>query len=119
MKRIILIFFFAAVLFSGCAFHSGLTNNFNSNTTTVELSQKNFKVVDYVTGESACTYVFGLGGLGKNALIESAKADMYKKANLTGSARAIANISVDIKHTTIFFVQKIDVTVSGHVVEFN
>ncbi len=119
MKNVLVILVVSVFLLSGCAFHSGLSNNFNNNVTMVQLSQNNYKVIDYITGKSSCTYVFGLGGLGKSALVEKAKSEMYKKANLTGSARAVANIAVDTKLTTIFFVQVIEVTASGHVVEFN
>ena len=109
---------FAFLFFSGCAFHNGLTNNFNNNNTNVELNQKNYKVVDYVKGNAECTYIFGIGGLSKDALVEKARSEMYRNANLKGKARAISNISVDTKYTIFPIIRKITITVSGHVVEF-
>ena len=106
------------LLMSSCAFHSGLTNNFNNNNTTVELSKNNYRVVDYVQGDAHCTYVFGIGGLNKDALVEKAKSEMYRKANLQGKPRAVANISVDTKYNFFPIVRRMKVTASGHVIEF-
>jgi len=105
-------------LVTGCAFHNGLTNNFNNNNTTVELSEDNFKVVNYVQGDAHCTYIFGIGGLNKEALVEKAKSEMYRRADLKGKPRAIANISVDTKYNIFPIVRRIKVTASGHVIEF-
>lgn len=119
MKKLILLPLFIGLLFfSSCAFHNGLVNNFNNNTTNVELTKNNFKIVDYVKGSSECTYVLGIGGLSKDALVEKARSEMYRKADLIGKPKAIANISVDTKYTSFPIVKKITVTVSGHVVQF-
>lgn len=119
MKRSVFLALVVAMLFfSSCAFHDGLTNNFNHNNTTVELSKKNFRVVDYVKGEASCTYVFGIGGLGKGTLVEKAKARMYKKADLMGEARTVANISVDTRYSFFPIIRKMTVTASGHVIQF-
>jgi len=109
---------FGLLFFASCASHNGLVNNFNNNNTTVELSEKNYKIIDYVKGDASCTYIFGIGGLSKQALVEKAKSEMYSNAELQGQARAIANISVDNKYSLFPFVGKMTVTVSGHVVEF-
>jgi hypothetical protein len=109
----------ALLFLSGCAYHSGLTNNFNNNNTNVELNQKNYKIVDYVKGDANCTYIFGIGGLSKDALVEKARSEMYRNAQLKGEARAITNIAVDTKYSIFPIIRRMTVTVSGHVVEFN
>jgi len=119
MKKLRLLpLFIGLIFFSSCAFHSGLVNNFNNNTTTVELSKNNFKIVDYVKGSAHCTYVFGIGGLSKDALVEKAKSEMYRKADLQGKAKTIANISIDTKYSSFPIVKRVTVTASGHVVQF-
>ena len=119
MKKLKLLpLFIGLIFFSSCAFHSGLVNNFNNNTTKVELSKNNFKIVDYVKGSAHCTYVFGIGGLSKEALVEKAKAEMYRKDDLQGKAKAIAYISIDTKFSTFPILKKVTVTASGHVVQF-
>ena len=50
-----------SIILSSCAFHSGLTNNSNLHNTTVQLSQNNFRVVQYVTGSSYAEYFIGIG----------------------------------------------------------
>ncbi|NHB70312.1 DUF6567 family protein [Perlabentimonas gracilis] len=118
MKKLALVFIVAMFMLSGCAFHNGLTTNQNNHTTEVVLSQKNFRVVESVRGESEARYIFGIGGLARNAMISEARASMLAKANIVGTSRAIVNETVEIKRSIFPFVSKYKVTVSGHVVEF-
>ena len=114
-----IFFILVSVLLSGCGMHSAMVSNINSNVTNVELSRKNFKIVDKVSGQSTATYILGIGGLSNKALIEKAKANMLSKAELTGSAKAIVNVTTE-SHVSIiypFFFQR-TVTVSGHIIEF-
>jgi hypothetical protein len=104
---------------TSCAVHSGLTSNYNSHNTTVELSKANFKVISYVIGSSSAQYFITFGGLNKDALIESARKNMLEKANLIGKSRAVINETVEIKRKTILLFTEIKVTVSAHVIEFN
>jgi hypothetical protein len=109
----------AASLLSGCGFHAGMTRNVNNSNTQVELSRKNFKVLERVSATSTNIYIMGFGGLANKSLIEKAKQEMYAKANLAGSAKAIVDITVE-EHQSIItplYRQK-TVTVSGHVIEF-
>ena len=106
------------LLMTSCAYHSGLVNNFNNNNTTVELSENNYRVVDYVKGSASCTYVFGIGGLDKATVVEKAKAEMYSNANLNGKARAIIYTNIDTRYTFFPIIRKMTVTASGHVIEF-
>jgi hypothetical protein len=108
-----------SIILSSCAFHSGLTNNSNLHNTTVQLSQNNFRVVQYVTGSSYAEYFIGIGGLNKFALIESARKNMLENANLIGSSKAVINETVEMKITSVLLYSKITVTVSAYVVDFN
>lgn len=104
---------------ASCGIHSAMVGNINNNTTNVELSENNFKVIEKVSGKSNATYVLGFGGLSNKALIEKAKSKMLEKANLIGGSKAIINLTTE-SHTSIvyplFF--KRTITVSGHIVEF-
>jgi hypothetical protein len=112
-------FLLILILMTSCGIHSGKISNINNNNTNVELGKKNFKVIDRVSGKSTATYVLGIGGLSNKALIEKAKIKMLENASLTGSSKAIINVTAE-SHTTLvfpFFYQK-TVTVSAHIVEF-
>jgi len=117
--KILSIVVFTSMLMASCGIHSGLVGNINSNTTNVELSENNFKVIERVSGQSTATYVFGIGGLSNKSLIEAAKSKMLESANLTGSSKAIINVTTE-RHISLvvpFFYRK-TVTVSAHVIEF-
>jgi len=118
MKKILFLLIGIAFLFSGCAIHDGMTSNYNNHTTEVVLSKKNFKVIESVQGESEVTYIFGVGGTLKKAVIAEARANMFSKANLIGSSKAIINETYEIKYSLFPFVGKYKVTVTGYVVEF-
>lgn len=103
---------------TSCGIHSGLTSNSNVHNTTVQLSESNFKVIDYVSGSSSVSYFLGIGGLRKAALIESARNNMLRNSNLIGKPRAVINETVEIKRTTYIFMTEIKVTVSAYIIEF-
>jgi len=120
MKKNIVFLATIALIFAGCqATHNGLTSNSNLHTTDVVLSKKNFKVIARVKGEAKATYIFGIGGFSKNALIQEAKTDMFSKADIIGSAKAVINETVEIKNSFYLgFVITKKVTVSANIVEF-
>lgn len=108
------------VLLSSCGFHSGLTTNQNTSQTTVELSDANFEVVKKVSGNSSASYVFGIGGFSKVALIERAQADMLNEIDLKGTSRALINKTVEVHNSNVLgivYIQK-TVVVSAYVIEF-
>jgi len=121
MKTIKLLFIVmvSALFITSCGYHHALVGNLNTNVTNVELSRQNFKVIDKVSGTSTATYIFGIGGLSNRALIQRAKANMLRNADLTGNARAIVNLVTE-NHVAIFYPVffRRTVTVSGHIVEF-
>lgn len=107
-----------AIIFTSCmASHEGMTSNANLHTTEVVLSKKNFKVIARIKGEAKATYIFGIGGFSKAALIATAKADMLAKADIVGGA--IVNETVEVKNSFYAGVVIIKrVIVSANIVEF-
>lgn len=118
MKKLLLAAGVSVLMLSSCSMHNGLTTNANLNTTQVVLKDNNYKIIQSIQGESEATYIFGIGGLLKNAMIAEAKADMLKSVDLLGKSRAIINENVEIKHTFYPFVTKYKVIVTANVVEF-
>ncbi len=117
MKKIFLYFIFVC-LFTSCGLHQGLTNNTNIHSTEVVLSQRNFRVVSNVKGESNALYVLGIGGFSTNAMIAEAKAQMLSKADMIGKSRAIINETVEVKNSFYLIAWTRKVTVTAQVIEF-
>ena len=118
-----LIFCLIATLsLTGCWIGRHSTLNSHSNTSStiarVDLNKANFKVVGYAKGSAQCTYILWYGGMKRDALLENARADMFKDANLVGESRVILNENIDIRHGYGFFKRTVLVTVSGYVYEF-
>lgn len=121
MKKIGTLFLalFATFFLSGCGYHVARVANLNNHTTEVELSRRNFVVVEKVVGQADASYIFGIGGISEKALIENAKADMLREVELIGSARAIINETTEEHYTFVYPVYfRKTVTVSAFVVEF-
>lgn len=119
MKKLIL---FAASLIimmfaTGCGVSSYMTTNQNQNTTNVVLSSDNFEVVKTLDTTVESTYIFGIGGLSRKALISNAVSELSEKANLTGS-QALININVHVHNRIILIWSRKTVVVSGTVIEF-
>ena len=106
-----------ALLTTSCGVSRQATDNRNVTQTEVVLAKKNYKVVGMVTGESSQNYWFGIGGLSKKSLGESAMSDMYKNANLTGS-QAIINVNVSYKNKIILVYTGAKAIATGTVIEF-
>ncbi len=118
MKKLIILVG-VVLLLSGCGINSAFVFNQNSQSTVVELGEKNFKIVDKVVGQSTATYYLGFGGMKNKALLEMAKADMYDKALIKGTSRAIVNQTYERHITNLYpFYYKITFFVSGYVIEF-
>lgn len=101
-----------ALMLPGCAFHSGLMNN------SAALSNANFSYVSQnVSGTASATYIFGFGGMSRQALVAEAKKDMLRTP--LKSNQAIANTTINFKHTIIMGVyMQYTCTVTADVVEF-
>lgn len=105
-------------LVSSCGVQKHNSINTNQSSTTVELSRKNFKVIQKVTGSSTASYFIGFGGLHNKNLLELAKNEMYSNANLAGTSRAIINMTTEEHVSIVFFTVTKTVFVSGYVIEF-
>lgn len=118
MKKLTFLLLGSVLLLSSCGIHIQPTLNLNNHNTEVVLTKKNYTVLAKVSGESEATYIFGIGGLRKQAMIAEARAQMLTKADILGGSKAIINETFEIKHTFFPFVRKYKVTVSGHIIEF-
>ena len=99
-------------ILSSCAVHSGLMSN------SAQLSHANFKYVQKdLCGTSQTTRVLGFGGVFKADMVEKAKKDMLKEYELKAN-QALANVTVDWKHSRYLLVKFTKCTVSADVVEF-
>lgn len=96
---------------SSCATHWGMM------TGNASLSSNNFKMIKIASGTASTTKIFGIGGLAKDALVLSAKKDMLQN-NPLKEGQALANVTVDIKNSIIFFVMTEKVTVTADIIEF-
>ncbi len=102
-------FFF--LLLSSCAYHMG---GFSGNSVD---DLKNSELVDIGIGKAKATRIFGIGGLGKEALILEAKKDLYKNYPLR-KGQAYANISFDIRNALYLIVTQSKATVSADIISF-
>lgn len=114
MKKLITISIIAILIsgLSSCAIHSGYMNN------SAALSQANFSYVKQNIGGTSHTFkVLGIGGLGKDALVDIAKNDMLENDTLQ-SNQALVNVSVNWKNSSFIVANRITCTVSADIVEF-
>jgi hypothetical protein len=98
-------------LLSSCAIHTGMM------TGNASLSANNFKTVKMASGTSETIKIFGLGGLGKDALVLEAKKDLLQN-NPLKEGQALANVTVDFKNSFLIIVMTEKVTVTADIVEF-
>lgn len=108
-----------SMILTSCGVNNSIILNHNQNSTQVQLSSDNFRVIDKVTGSAEVEYIFMIGGLDKRQLYENAYSAMVSKANLTNAPRALVNIVTEehIGGVPPFYYKR-TVTVSAHVVEF-
>jgi len=107
-----------SILFlSSCGMNAGYIANVNN--TQVILDEANYTYVGSATGEATSVWVFGIGPLGAQALVQKAKDDLASKVNLYDGARALANMTVDekVRMITPLFIQR-TAYISADVVEF-
>ncbi|NEN25676.1 hypothetical protein G3O08_19470 [Cryomorpha ignava] len=121
MKKIPTILFVAVVslMLSSCGVNSALILNNNQNSTMVQLSSNNYKVIDKVSGSAEVEYILLFGGLNKSQLYENAYSAMVEKANLVNSSKALINIVTEehIGGVPPFYYKR-TITVSANVIEF-
>lgn len=106
-----------SLLCTSCGLSRQATGNTNITQTEIVLAKKNYKVIGTVTGESNQNYWFGIGGLSKKSLRESAMSEMYKNANLTGS-QEIINVNVSYNNKFILIYNGAKAKATGTIIEF-
>lgn len=102
---------------SSCSVSRESASNHNVTQTEVVLAKNNYKVIGMATGESVQNYWFGIGGMSKKSLGESAMSDMYRNAALKGS-QAIINVNISYKNKYILIYNQSKATATGTVIEF-
>lgn len=100
-------------LLSNCAMHTGYMVN------SASLSNNNFTYVKKdVSGSAKATYIFGLGGLAKMALVDVAKKDLLSENPLKDN-QTLVNLTVNWKNTFVLpFAVTNRCTVTADIVEF-
>jgi hypothetical protein len=107
------------LLFNSCGISSALVINDNQNSTQVQLTTNNYRVIERITGSAEVEYVFLIGGMGQRQLYENAYSAMLQKANMTGGSRAIINVMTEENVSGFFpFFHTRTITVSAYVIEF-
>lgn len=120
MKRFTTLFVSLVVvtLLTGCSITSNPTKNVNLTQTNVVLQKDNYEIVKTVTAEVSQTYVFGIGGMSRQALRDNAIAELTEKANLKGS-QALINVTVKSDVQFAFIWAKRTFRAYGTVIEFD
>ncbi len=96
----------------GCAFHAGSYDG------AAELSSGNFEIVGFAEGSAEATYVLGLGGNQREAIVSEAKRDMYRRYPLK-KGQAFGNITVNRKIGFYIIVSRAKYTVTADIIQFD
>ena len=110
----------SACMLTSCGLNSGLVNQLTlyGNNTQVVLQEANYRIIGQVSGTAADSYILGIGGFKKN-LVELAKNDMYRKAEMEGKSRAIINMGLERHKSRILMLYSThSITVHGTLIEF-
>lgn len=119
MKKILyFIFACGAMMLTSCAVNTTSYQNVDEVNTVVDLSNVDYEIIGTVEGKSKQTYVFGIGGLSKKSMVENAKADMYKNANLQAN-EAIIYPTTTTSVQSYVVVDIVTATATGYKVKFN
>lgn len=117
LRQIILLSMLSVSILS-CKTTSFVSTVGNINTTKISLSEANFKVLGSYTGTA--TTKKKLANIKNNeGLVAAAKADLLKKAEkdgvvLTGGARSLSNIVIDVVENS----DRVTCTISAEIIEF-
>ena len=117
-KYFLLLAALMCLLFSSCGISREAASNSNLLQTQVVLQKKNYRVIGTVTGTSKQNYFFGIGGLSKKSMTESAISDMMKKADLMGGSRAIINVNIQYKSKLILVYNQMTAIATGTIIEY-
>lgn len=114
MKKILHLFMLCLfVAITGCNLNTTSYTNVDAVNTVVDLSNVDYEIIGIVEGYSEQTYVFGIGGLSRKSLVDNAKADMYRNANLK-EGEAIIYPSTTTSVTSYLVVQFVRAKANGY-----
>ena len=99
-------------VFSSCAFHRGTFIG------SASINNNQFRIAGMANGTAEASYIIGLGGLSKEALVYEAKRNLYSRYPLT-KGMALGNVTVDFKTTWLLFILKRRVHISADIIDFN
>tara|TARA_B100000029_G_C16733700_1_gene651747 strand:- start:84 stop:434 length:351 start_codon:yes stop_codon:yes gene_type:complete len=115
MKIKLILITLSTLFVTSCGINGGAMEGAH---TLVELRDGNFSYVQSVSAKASSSWIFGIGPLGKSALVGTAKKNLMRNANLSDS-QTIANMTIDSKLTTYFGIFTIKtVYVTADVIEF-
>lgn len=118
-SKILILSAILMVSLNSCGVGAAYVYNLNANNTEVRLSQKNYEIVDRVTGQSEVDYVLVFGGMKKRQLYANAYSKMMENADLSSGSKAIVNVVTEEHLGGVPpFYYKRTITVSGNVIEF-
>lgn len=103
----LLLIAISTVLLGSCAFHSGQF--------VADIPDTAVEHIDIATGVATTTKIFGLGSVGKDALIREARQEMINNRPLV-DAESYNNYTIDIKRTNFIIGWKTKVTMSADVI---
>ena len=114
MKKVIyFLFACVAMMLTSCAYDATSYSNVDEVNTVVDLSNAEYEILGTVVGSSKQTYIFGIGGLSKKSLVENAKSNMYKNANLQANEAIIYPIT-STKVQNYLLVNIVETTATGY-----
>ena len=100
------------IMVLSCAIHTGVMSN------SAQLSHSNFTYVKKgLYGTCQTTRILGFGGVFKADLVEEVKKEMLADYELQAN-QALANVTVDWKHSRYILVKTTKCSVRADVVEF-
>ena len=99
-------------IFSSCAMHTG------EMLSSASLSTSNFSYIkNDVLGTAKATYIFGIGGLSKRALVNNAKKQLLESNPLKNN-QTLANITINWRTTFFLLGFSKRCTITADIVEF-
>jgi hypothetical protein len=110
MKNLLILITLFSI--TSCAFHSGTFNG------SAAINNNQFRIAGTAHGTAKTTLLLGLGGLGKEGLVQEAKKNMHAKYPLQ-KGMAWGNVTVDFKITYVLIVRTTKAIVSADIIDFN
>jgi len=121
MKKVIVVAVALGGLFllNSCGISTALVMNDNQNSTQVQLTSNNYKVIERISGSAEVDYILLIGGMKQRQVYENAYSAMMQKANMKEGSRAIINVMTEENFSGFFpFFHTRTITVSAYVIEF-